>query len=313
MIFLGTILGADEFTVPLVPTDLSHINKVRIQNGVFDKLYITRDVESDMTATPPNEWDFDTILYAEFENTTKAGNLLVSLDAITHLIVKRKKTSEFKWITIDAKEILHDPDMTYEEMIAQMDMRGSDKTATIGYEYEYSCVPVLHDIESVYSTAKAFCDCKGIVILDHEEIWMTAITDNMLDTTANVPNSVIETMWDKYPTVIRNTEANYETIEVTASFVKGDAECDVDWDDEVGNSAYSRSAYEFLRKDTPKVLKDTDGRIWLVYVTTGPSDQGDMDTQLRKLTFTCTEIGSMDSEPDLWDAGLINAGEEWWN
>ena len=313
MIFLGTIFGADPLMIPITPTNIGNATKVQIFNGTYDSLYITKDVSMPMTITPPNDWTFDTILYADFEgDTTMAGNLKVSIMAITHLIIKRKRTDEFKWITIDAKEIRHDPGMTKEQLVAQMDMKGVDLTATIGYEYEYAAVPVMNGIESIYSTAKDVCNSKGIVILDDEEIWMTTYTDNNLDTTAVVPNSVVETMWDKYPTIVRNTEANYETIQVNASFVPGEDNCDTDWDDEKSMVEYSRRAYNFLRNDKPKLLKATDGRIWLVYVTTPPTDTWDQNSDMRKLQFTCTEIGSVYSEPDLWDAGLINAGEEWW-
>ncbi len=314
MLFLGSLFGADELMIPLVPTDISEINKVEIYDGIYDGLYITRNTEMEMGPTPPTEWSFETIMFADFEdNTTMAGNLKVSIEAITNLIIKRRRTDEFKWITIDAKEILHDPEMTLEEMVAQMDMKGTDYTATIGYDYEYAAVPVLNGIESVYSTAIDKCESKGIVILDADEVWMTTLTDNNFDTTAVVPNAVVETMWDKYPTIVRNTEANYETIQLTASFIPGDADCTTEWDDEIKMVEWDRKAYDFLRNDKPKLLKATDGRIWLVYVTTPPSDTWDQNTELRKLTFTCTEIGSVNSESDLWDAGLINAGEEWWS
>lgn len=314
MLFLGTVFGADEMMVPFTPTDISNITKVEIHDGMYDGLYITRNTDMEMTQTPPTEWSFDTIMYADFEDeTTMAGNLKVSIEAITNLIIKRKRTDEFKWITIDAKEILHDPEMTVEEMVAQMDMKGADLTATIGYEYEYAAVPVLNGSESVYSTATDKCLSNGIVILDADEIWVTEFMDNNFDTTAVVPNSVIETMWDKYPTIVRNTEANYETIQITASFIPGGADCTTEWDDEVVMMQWNRKAYDFLRNDKPKLLKATDGRIWLVYVTTPPSDTWDQSTELRKLTFTCAEIGNVNSEEDLWDAGLINAGEEWWN
>ena len=313
MIFLGTILGADPLSIPLTPTNAVNNTKVILQNGVYDSLYITRDVTTPMSATKPCTWNFDTILYAEFDNTTMAGNLLITIDAITDLIIKRRRTDQFQWITLETKKILHDESMSYEEKVAQMELHGSDRTAVIGYTYEYSAVPVLNGIESVYSTASVDCKCNGIVILDDTEIWMTRLVEDNFSTTAVVPNAVIETMWDKYPTIVRNTNANYETITVTGSFVKGLEDCDVDWEDEVGNMAYSRAAYDFLRNGRPKLLKATDGRIWLVYVTTPPTDSWDASTEMRKITFGCTEIGSAFLEEDLYDAGLITATEEWWN
>lgn len=291
--------------------NVNDIYKVRIQNGIFDTLHISTDVTTPIIGIPPTEWDYNTVLFAKFEDTTKAGNLLVDIDAITNIVVKRKKASDFQWITVKTVDIPHD--IPKSEILKRINLEGVDKTATIGYDYEYAAVPILNGIESIYSVAQEMCNSNGIIICDSEEVWMTQITDNALDTTANIPNSVVETLWDKYPTVIRNTRANYETIEITASFVPGMENCDTDWDDETVVMEYNRKAYDFLRKDTPKVLKATDGRIWLVYVTSGPSDQGDLDTGLRKLTFTCTEIGSMESEEDLYNAGLIEATAEWWN
>ena len=313
MIFLGTILGASPLSIPLTPTAKTNLTKVTLQNGVYDSLYITKNVTDPMTATPPSAWDFDTILFAEFDDTTMAGNLLVTIDAITNLVIKRRRTDQFQWITLETKDILHDPDMTFEEKVAQMELHGVDKTAAIGYSYEYAAVPVLNGIESIYSSASVQNDCQGIVILDDTEIWMTTLVEDNFSTTAVVPNAVIETMWDKYPTIVRNTNANYETITVTGSFVKGLEDCEESWDDEVGNMQYSRAAYDFLRNGRPKLLKATDGRIWLVYVTTPPTDSWDANTEMRKITFGCTEIGSAFIEEDLYDAGLITATEEWWN
>lgn len=313
MIFLGTLLGADPLCIPLTPTGNDNNKKVILQNGVFDSLYITKDVSFPMTEQRPTDWTFDTIMFADFNDTTMAGNLLVTIDAITHLIIKRRRKDQFKWITLETKEILHDPDMTFEEKVAQMEMHGVDKTAAIGYDYVYAAVPVLNGIESEYSTAEKKNEVGGIVILDDTEIWMTTLVEDNFSTTAVVPNSVVETMWDKYPTIVRNTNANYETITVTGTFMKGMEDCDVDWEDEVGNMEYNRAAYDFLRNGKPKILKATDGRMWLVYVTTPPTDSWDQSTEMRKITFGCTEIGDPTVEEDLYDAGFITATEEWWN
>lgn len=313
MIFLGTILGADPLSIPLTPTDKTHNTKVVLTNGVFDSLYITKDVTIPMNTTRPTDWTFDTIMFADFNNTTMAGNLLVTIDAITHLVIKRRRTDQFKWITLETKEILHDEGMTFEEKVAQMEIHNTDRTAAIGFTYEYAAVPMLNGIESVYSTAQAKNETPGIVILDDTEIWMTTLVEDNFSTTAVVPNAVIETMWDKYPTIVRNTNANYETITVTGTFMKGLEDCEVDWEDEVGNMEYNRAAYNFLRNGRPKILKATDGRMWLVYVTTPPTDAWDANTEMRKITFGCTEIGDPTLEEDLYDAGLITATEEWWN
>lgn len=315
MIFLGTLLGSDRLSVPFSPTSIKNMNYSQLSNAEFDSLYISKSTDMEFTKDKPTEWDFNTVLYCDFEGNTFAGNLKESIESITDLIIKRRRSDQFEWITLETRSIEHTPDMSWEDSVAQMSIKGTDKTAAIGYTYDYAAVPILNGIESIYSIASANVECNGIVILDDEEIWMTALVENDIDTTAVVPNSVIETMYDKYPTIVRNTDANYETLQLTASFVPNEGlECVDVWDeDEVVLMKWNRQVYDFLRNGKPKLLKATDGRIWLVYVTTPPTDAYDADTQLRKLTFTCTEVGSAMSERDLYDAGLITATEEWWD
>ncbi len=313
MIFLGTILGADDFSAPVTPTDLRNLKNVRLQNGIFDDIYITKDTEILMSTTKPTEWTWDTILYADFDGHTMAGNIYELIGSISHLLIKRRRKDEFKWITINVKEIDHSPTLSYEELIAQMDLHGVDNTAAIGYEYEYAAVPVLNGAESYYSTSSVKCETGNIIFVDDTEIWATPLDGEGFTTTAVVPNSPIETMYDLYPTIVRNTDANYETISITATFIPGAEDCSTDWYDEHSMMEYNRAAYNFLRNGRPKIVKATDGRIWLVYVTTPPTDTYDQSTGTRKLTFQCTEIGSATDEEDLFYANLIYAGEEWWN
>ena len=75
---------------------------------------------------------------------------------------------------------------------------------------------------------------------------------------------------------------------------------------------FNRKIKDFLSNGKAKILKNVDGQSWLVYVTTPPTDSAGNDYKDRTLAFTCTEIGSLDSEQDLYDNGLSDIPEEWW-
>ena len=76
MFFLSkAILGADSNTAALTPTHVNNITYVRIANGLYDCLYITRETSSEPSMDCPDEWDFDTILHADFSTSTNAGNV----------------------------------------------------------------------------------------------------------------------------------------------------------------------------------------------------------------------------------------------
>ena len=68
-----------------------------------------------------------------------------------------------------------------------------------------------------------------------------------------------------------------------------------------------------MRNGKIKILKSMDGRCWLVYISQPPTDSGDGHYANRQLSFSCTEIGDIENESDLWENNFITASEEWWN
>ena len=211
MMFLGaTFLCGDAMSVPCTPTNIDHINYVEIGNGEFDDLYITEDTSAILTEKPPENWDFDTILHAKFDGNTLAGNVEWSVNTVSTLLIKRRKVGEFQWITLMTNQISTADDFN---------VKFKDVTGTDSVRYEYAAVPILNGTEGNYSYTDVTCKNRFLVIADEDEIWSTVATDGFCDAVSNVPSSTIVTMNDRYPTVIRNTDANYETVTVTANFV----------------------------------------------------------------------------------------------
>ena len=311
MIFFGSVLSADVMSVAATPTDIDNINTIELSNGLYDELFVTNDVESELTETVPEDWDFNTILHATFDGNAMAGNINWAIDTVSDIAIKRRKVGEFNWITLETKEVDNYDDFS---------IVGVDKTASPNFEYEYAVVPVLNGIEGNYSSAVPLkVITSSLVVLDKDEMWATVVTDGFCDEVSNVPNSTITTMNDIYPTIISNTSANYKTITVNCQFIPTEEDsmesCSAISDtltpDKIteNNNAFM----SFLNNKKPKLLKNLDGRIWLVYVTTPPTNSADGYYLLRKITFGCTEIGDVNSEEDLYYAGLITATEEWWN
>lgn len=308
MIFFGSFLSADVMSVSCTPTDIDNINKIELSNGIYDELFATNDVESELTETIPQEWDFNTILHATFDGNAMAGNVNWAIDTISDIAIKRRKVGDFNWITLETKEVNSFDDFS---------IVGIDKTAAPNFEYEYVVIPILNGIEGNYSSASPLkVISNSLVVLDKDEMWATVATDGYCDEVTNVPNSVITTMNDIYPTIISNTSANYKTINVNCQFFPADENgclSSTEAMDPAQITANNDAFMNFLNNKKPKILKNLDGRIWLVYVTTPPTNSADNNYLLRKITFGCTEIGDVNSEEDLYYAGLITSTEEWWN
>ena len=313
MIFFGSFLSADVMSVSCTPTDIDNINTIELSNGIYDELFVTNDVESELTEDIQQEWDFNTILHATFDGNAMAGNMNWSIKTVSDIAIKRRKAGEFNWITLETKAV---------DSFDDFSIVGMDKTAAPNFEYEYVVIPILNGIEGNYSSATPLkVKSNSLVVLDKDEMWATIATDGFCDEVSNAPSSAITTMNDIYPTIISNTSANYKTITVNCqcfpvndtydgskrclSSVKAMSPAEIT----TNNDAFMK----FLNNKKPKILKNLDGRIWLVYVTTPPTNSAENNYLLRKITFGCTEIGDVNSEEDLYYAGLITSTEEWWN
>lgn len=306
MIFGQSALCADEFSLAFTPTNANAINYVELKNADFDDLYATQNVSEEMSFDIPDNWDFDYILRARYNNDALAGEIDFFLDTISHLAIKRKRDYDFTWTTIAVQEV---------NTIDDLNFSGIDITPGTG-KYQYAVVPVLDRNEGNYSVIDVDITMEQLVIADSTAVWATHFTDGFCDVTCVVPNTVLETMYDKYPTIVSNGNANYQTITVNAEFypiTDEDGNCDPTlMDDDATRIKYIRELLAFLTNKKTKVLKNVDGRRWLVWVTTPPTDAADTYYKTRKITFGCTEIGDVDSSEDLYNAGITDVTEEWW-
>lgn len=309
MIFLESFFSGEVDSVACTPTTIEPITHVKLENAWFNDIRITTDLEEEISSDVYDKWNYDTKMHAKFDGDTYAGNVKWDIERVSYLLIKRKKTNDFKWTTIDYK------DVQLAEDVSEYNLEGRDITAVPGYEYQYAVVAIVDNVENEYSIEKVDVACHGIVIADATALYHTYLTDMNLDNTSVTPNSVVETMYDRYPTIVRNTLANYEQVTVNAEFMPYEdaEECDIDYSDDALRTKFNKEAKLFLRNGYTKILKSSDGQIWLGYVTTPPSDTADQIYYTRKITFTLTETGESDSEKYLYKAGIIDVPENFWS
>lgn len=309
MIFLGnTFFGADAFTISHSPTYQKVEDYISITGVELDYLYVTDDVNSEITEQTilPTSWDFDTIMYSDFNGTTLAGNVDWSIDTVSHVAIKRRRSGEYKWITLAVKSVYDLTDFNIDKY---------DLTTT-NAEYEYAFVPILNGTEGAYNKTVVDVRNDALVISDSTNTYFTIMTDGFCNTVDNAPNATLTTIYDKYPSIVRNTNANYETIDVTGTFMPLDEnECTYEdaWNDDRIRILYQRKLKDFLSNGRNKILRNVDGQTWLVYVTTPPSDTGNTVYNYRVLSFQCTEIADIEDEEMLYKSNFTDATKEWWN
>lgn len=303
MFVMGTNFVGGDLACALSPTDVKDITYVELKNGLYDCLYLTYDVESAPDEKCIEGWDWNTILHAEFEDSTNAGNMDWNLSTVSHLLIKRKKKDEFKWKTIDVIEI---------NSIEDFELIGIDYTNESNTIYQYCVCPALYGIEGTYSIVEVESKFDGIVLVEKDKVFNTPITDSNIDFERNFPNTTAPTIHNKYPTDVNTSVSCYDSGTCSGNFVEVTDDCEFRFDTEYSTS-YQKELMDFLSDRKPKLLKNADGRIYLIKIETPIQNNADNHYQNRKISFNWTEIGDSNSEKDMYYAGLSDVSEEWWS
>lgn len=319
MIFISgsTFLGGDELTIPCTPTNIYRISDVELSGTMVDTLYVCNySDDDDISMIENNEipitWNHKTIMYAEYDNDTSAGNVNWHLKDLSHIIIKIKPQDEYKWITTHVKKIEN-----YDDLV----IVGRFLAATTG-TYDVSLVPISSGtIEGTYIIVSVDISVTKLVLIDSDGIHSTFLTDGSLSTQSVMPNQAVNTIHNKFPYIVRNTRANYETVNVSATFLpNNDDECvEITPTHEKIKypSKWNRELKAWIMNGKTKLLKNVDGDMWLGYITTPVSDEPYENNvyEYRKLSFGLTETGLPNKEKDLYDAGLLDSSvtNEWWS
>lgn len=310
MFICGSNFVGGALACALTPTGIENINYVELKNGIYDDLYITKNVDSELNGEFPTEWDFDTILWAKFNNTTNAGNVDWDLDNISHIVLKSRTEGNYKWKTIVVEEIRSADDFD------GFKINYPDYFVASGQSVEYALVPVSYGLEGNYAIVKTISQFSKMFLIEGNIVWGTEITDGYCDTTRNIPSANVELLNRKYPIFVRNTIANYDTGTCKGSYVPLDEDsCELayDSDSDYERIRYQRDFMDFICDSIPKILKLPDGRLWLIQVTPNPTDTANQQYNDRDISWSWVEIGDVNSEEDLYYLGFSIIEQEWWN
>lgn len=308
MFICGSNFVGGALACAITPTGIEDIHYVALENGIYDDFYITKSTKFKIADKIPEEWDFDTVLWAKFNNNTNAGNVDWNTETVSHVILKVRKQDSFVWKTICVKGINKVEDFT---------INYHDYFVASGQPREYAVVPILYGAEGSYATSKITMTFDKIFLIEDNTVWSTKITDGFCDTTRNIPSSIVELLNNKYPIFVRNTIANYDTGTCNGSFVPivDEDTCTLGYDKKYDYQRvkYQKEFMDFISDGIPKILKMPDGRTWIVQVTPSPVDSANVSYNNRFVSFSWVEVGDINSEEDLYYLGLSEVTSEWWN
>lgn len=314
MYFLGASLIGDSSSYDIPISNVSNIKTTIVQNGFYDIFTATIDLlKYDMGIEYPTEWSNNTIYIAEFNDTTAAGAVDIDIHNVTDMLVKRRKVSDsttaHNWIVIFHQDL---SEMDEDSKITALNTMQIDPTNINSAQYEYAIIPVVNGIQvnAVSQTVKS--EFTGIYIMEADEFWGTIVTDAFINTTRNIAKTFQTTLNYRYPKGISNEVVNYDTGSTSGEFLPFDHNtCILQTEDDV-RVPYQRRFMDFLTDYKMKILKSFDGRIWLIDINPSPTDNADGMYNRRIISFNWTEIGSVESQYDMYYAGFYKVPEIYW-
>ena len=302
MHFVSYCFTTGPYSLDTTPLLSDHITSVALSNGAFDNLFVTTDSNQPYTPGSPGVWDFDTVLYAEFQGNTSSGNVDFWIDNTDYLLIKRRIKGTFNWEPLYIQPIHTAQDATFTKV---------DNTVRGNTEYEYAIVPVSGSTEGNYIILGIKTCFTGLFITGADRYFSTNAEVDFNSQQQNKAVAVVEPLGRNFPFVISNGNANYKSGTVSAVFLEKDGSA-------LGYNAqkqweYLESLAHFLNNGKPKLIKYEDGRLRLANISTNTIDESSQTRNSPIATsFGWTEIGNGDLAQYLYKNGFTDVPSAPW-
>lgn len=303
MVFLGTTFIGGSYTALPTPTSAKDLTYLELHGGKYSNLYGTKEVESEPTLTIPSNWNWNTIMSADFStNSTVAGNVDWLAENVSVVAVKRRVQGTFEWYTVAIYPIEVEEDFNF---------IGFDRFNQGNVTYEYAIVPYdIDDNPGVYSILPVESHFDSLFVVGKDQTYYSFNTKGTIDTTRNIPGTYNTPLNSRYPVFFHSGLMNFDSGSVEAGFYDLDEFCQVVED---AGYFYKKGLMDFLTDGKPKVLKHSDGRIWLIQVIPSPTDTSSSDYKNRTISFNWIQTGEHDSNEDMFFANLNTVPELYWD
>lgn len=299
MIFLGTTFCSGKYTLSPAPYSIAEITAIQLFDGTYNHLLLSTNAS--MTVKNfDTEWTFDTKLNASFDKNLEAGNVGFSTKTTDTLVIKRREIGTYDWITIYAKEIKNSDDFN-------ISIR--DTYARASTEYEYSMSSFCNGTENGYVIRNVYSDFDGFYITDKDCLYGTIYDIDGCNTSRNLAAQTLELLNSKYMAVVSNSELNSDSGSISGTFLKLN---EADTPDLSGSLEYRKDFKSRLANKRPLILKIDDGRIWMIKVSSNPTDIVGEHRNIRQINFEWVEIGDVNDMRSLYLNGFSDVDSKWW-
>lgn len=292
MYFCGQTFYRDNKSSQSALVDITNLNSITLDNGIYDDLFITRNYNVEINKTN-KEWDFDTVLHALFKDNLLAGNIEFALDTITSIRIKQREKGKFDWITICDVPI---------NTIDDLNFVRTYKYCKGNTNYEFAILPVLNgNIEGNMSVVECLSEFSGAYLMERDASIQMVINFESSQQ-RNHSSTTIQTLGRNKPFYITNGMSNYESGSINVVLIQFE-NCELN--NKTG-AKYRKNVNDMLTNKKPKILKFEDGRTYIIGIVDAISQTSDIDIPIT--TINWTEIADIDSEEDLYENDFLDWG-----
>ncbi len=300
MVFCGMSFCGEKHSLDTTPTDTNSIKKIKICNGVYDSLFASINTYLDWDGRKNYDWDFYTLLFADFKNTLLAGNVDFLVENINSIKIKRKRQEDNVYQTVFEIPISKNEDFNFQKY---------DYMAAGNQIYDYALVPCLNNAEGTYSVNQIKCEFEGVFLIE-KDISYQAILNTSLSHNRVRAGTSVTTLGRRTPFHISNGLSNYTAGSLSATYIPKDAKGhylpDIGW-------KFRENFNDFLVNGRPKILKTFEGKIWLIHVLENTISETEKDHYQNIITsFDWEETGDANNQTDLYNAGIIDVPANRW-
>ena len=294
---VGYNFCSDRNCLDAVPSVVNNIVDVTLQGGIFDHVNMTADVTSPYSPDIPTTWDLLTMFNASFKGNLNAGNVDFALSELSGFRIKRRKITDFNWVTLSFVPIAD---------VSQLEFIFNDNLATSLEDYEYAFVPVINGVEGNYMTNTISTNFKGVFICDQETIYRfyAGVSYGASEQVQKI--GVMEPFGSKYPVFVSGALTNYHKGRVEGTVLQNDY-TETRQIDRLAMVKEKETLMKFLTDKGPKILKDWNSNSWLMMITGNPQTTyaNNSGMGIMSVGFDYTEAGDSNSQEDLVDTGMI--------
>ncbi len=296
--FVGYNFFADMDALNSAPSTVDNIKTTTISNAIFDHVNVTKNTKLPYGTTIPTEWDYDTILDADFDNNINAGNVDFLINSISAVKIKRRVKGNFDWLTLKTIPV---------SKVEDLNFVFNDFLNGYGVDYEYALVPVINDIEGNYLINSVHSVFNGVFIGDAEQTFKFLYNVEYGTNSRNQQIGTFEPLGKKYPVIIANGLLSYESGSVSATILNDDYE-ETGKVDSLAIVEKKTIIKDFLTNKRAKLLKDWAGNTWLCMVMDNVqvSYKTGSGLKIPQVQFNWVQIGDAESQNDLYTNGVID-------